>query len=202
LNLTSTQSYRIVCYLLEHPRANILRISKATGVSYGWSNEVVNFLKSAGIVSVSWRRCDLVDAIRLLEILAFQRPFDKLTARSFNLEALSIAEGESMLRESCRKERLRYGLTVFSGLRRFMEHYITYPTIHAYVEDIQISNRIPKGNGPVSINLLSPDHSNILDGSVEVDGFSVCSRAQVIIDLFSSGLGRDAAIKLVEMVKR
>jgi len=154
LNLASTQSYRIACYLLEHPRANILRVSKATGVSYGWSNEVVNFFKSAGIASVSWRRCELVDAIRLLEILACQRPFNKLTARAFNLEALSIAEGEALLREYYRRERLRYGLTMFSGLRRFMEYCITYPTIHVYVEDMQISDRILKGNGPISINLL------------------------------------------------
>ena len=202
MNLASTQSYKIVCYLLEHPRSNILTISKATGVSYGWSNEVVNFLKGAGIVSVGWRRCELVDAIRLLEILAFQRPFDKLIAHSFSLEVLSITEGEDLLRKSCRRENLGYELTVFSGLRRFMEYYITYPTIHAYVEDIRISEQIPKGNGPISINLLSADHPDILDNSVEVEGFSVCSRAQVIIDLFSSGLGRDAAVKLVEMVKR
>lgn len=188
--------------MLEHPRTNILEISRATDVSYGWSNEVVNFLKSTGIVSVSWRKCELVDAIRLLEILAFQRPFSKLTACSFNLETLSIAEGEDLLREYCLREHLRYGLTVFSGLKRFMEYYITYPTIHAYVEDIRISDQIPEGNGPISINLLPTDHPNILDNSIEVKGFSVCSRAQVIIDLFSSGLGRDAAIKLVEMVKR
>ncbi len=192
----------MVCYLLEHPRTNILEISKATNVSYGWSNEVINFLKDAGIVSVGWRRCAVVDAIRLLEILAFQRPFDKLVARSFNLEALSIAEGEKLLRESCQRKRFRYGLTVFSGLSRFMEYYITYPTIHAYVEDLRNSEQIPKGNGPISINLLSADHQNILESSVQVKGFSVCSRAQVIIDLFSSGLGRDAAIKLVEMMRR
>jgi len=179
-----------------------LEVSKAMGVSYGRSNEVVNFLKDAGIVSVGWRRCELVDAIRLLEILAFQRPFEKLLVSSFNLESLSIAEGENLLRESCRRNRSRYGLTVFSGLRRFMEYYITYPAIHVYVEDQRVSERIPKGNGPVSINLLSADHSSILGSSVEVEGFSVCSRAQVIIDLFSSGLGRDAAIKLVEMMRQ
>ncbi|MFQ6074884.1 MAG: hypothetical protein ACE5Z5_01945 [Candidatus Bathyarchaeia archaeon] len=201
MNLASTQSYRVVCFLLEHPRTNILEISRATGVSYGWSNEVVNFLKSGGIVSMGWRRCELVDAIRLLEILAFQRPFDRLTASSFNLEVLSVTEGEALLMESCRRENLGYGLTVFSGLRRFMEYYITYPTIHAYVEDIRITEQIPKGNGPISVNLMLADHPDILDDSVEVEGFSVCSRAQVMIDLFSSGLGRDAAIKLVEMMR-
>jgi len=201
LNLTSAQSYRIVSYLLDHPRTNILEISKVADISYGWTDEVVNFLRDVGIVSVGWRSCELIDALRLLEILAFQRPFGRLTVRSFNLEALSITEGENLLRESCRREHLRYGFTVFSGLSRYMEYYITYPTIHAYVEDIRISHQIPKGNGPVSLNLLQADHSNILGDSSELQGFSVCSRAQVMIDLFSSGLGRDAAIKLVDMVK-
>lgn len=202
MNLASAQSYRVVCHLLEHPRTNILEVSKATEVSYGWSNEVVNFLRDAGIVSVGWRRCELVDPIRLMEIVAFQRPFDKLIGRSFNLEALSVTEGENLLRESCLSRHVRYGLTAFSGLGRFMEYYITYPTIHAYVEDLKVTNQIPKGNGPIQINLLSVDHLNILDNLVEVGGFSVCSRAQVAIDLFSSGLGRDAAIRLVEMMKR
>jgi len=163
---------------------------------------VVNFLKDAGIVSVGWRSCELIDAIHLLEVLAFQRPFDKVIVRSFNLEVLSIADGEDLIRESCKRNRMRYGLTMFSGLRRFMEYYITYPTIHAYVEDIGVSDKMPKGNGPVSINLLSADHKDILDSSVEVEDYSVCSKAQVIIDLFSSGFGRDAAIKLVETMRR
>ncbi len=82
-----------------------------------------------------------------------------------------------------------------------MEYYITYPTIHAYIEDIRVLDRVPAGNGPITVNLLLADRSSILDGCIEVEGFFVCSRGQVIIDLFSSGLGRDAAIKLVEMVK-
>jgi hypothetical protein len=179
-----------------------LEVSKATNTSYGWCNEVVNLLKDTGIASIGWRRCELIDVIRLLEILAFQRPFDKLITRSFNLEVLSLVDGENLLRESCQRNHLRYGLTVFSGLRRYMEYYITYPTIHAYVEDIRVADKITKGNGLISINLLSTDHQDILDSSVDVEGFSVCSQAQVIIDLFSSSLGRDAAIKLVEMMKR
>jgi hypothetical protein len=202
LKLTSVQSYKIVGYLLEQPQTNMLEVSRATGISYGWTNEVVNFLKGAGIVSTGWRECKLVDAVRLLEILAFQRPFYKLTAHSFTLEAFSVAEGEDLLKECCQKRGMRYGLTVFSGLSRFMEYYITYPIIHAYVEDEDIADQLPKGNGPISIKLLLADHSNILKNVVDVEGFSICSRAQVIIDLFSSGVGRDAAIRLLEMMKQ
>jgi len=32
-----------------------------------------------------------------------------------------------------------------------------------------------------------------------VEGFSVCSPAQIAIDLFCSGVGRDAAVKFIEM---
>ena len=163
---------------------------------------MVNYLKHVGIVSVDWHKCELIDTIRLLEIMAFQRPFDKLIKHSFSLEVLSLTDGENLLKEFCQNNHLKYGLTMFSGLRRYMEYYITYPTIHAYVEDIRVSDKIPKGNGPISINLLSTDHQDILDSPVEMDGFSICSKAQVIIDLFSSGLGRDAAIKLVEIVRQ
>ena len=200
MKLTSPKAYKVVNYLLEHKKTNQLEISRETEVAYGWTNDVVNFLGDRGIVSKGWRRCELEDPLQLLEVIALERPLNKLVKSSFRLEVLSAAEGEELLRRSCEEQGVRYGLTVFSGLRRFYEYYITFPEIHAYVSDEGIENFILHGRGPITLSLLYPDQGGILEETRNLEGFSVCSPVQVVIDLFCSGVGRDAAIRLLEVI--
>jgi len=200
MKLTSPKAYKVVKYLLEHKETNQLEISRETGVAYGWTNDVINFLCDRGIVSKGWRRCELEEPLQLLEVVALERPLNKLVKSSFRLEVLSVAEGEEQLRRSCEKQGIRYGLTVFSGLRRLYEYYITFPEIYAYVSDERIENYILHGRGPITLSLLYPDQGGILEETRNLEGLSVCSAIQVVIDLFCSGVGRDAAIKLLEVM--
>jgi len=200
MKLTSPKVYEVIKYLLRHKRANQLAISRETGVAYGWTNEVINFLYERGVVSKGWRRCELADASQLLEIIALERPLTRLVKASFRLEVLSIGEGEELLRRVCEEHKVRYGLTVFSGLKRFYEYYITFPEIHAHVSDLDVEANIPHGRGPITLNLLYPDHPSILEETKQIEEFSICSPIQIVIDLFCSGFGRDAAIKLLELI--
>lgn len=201
MKLTSSKSYEVMKYLLAHKETNQLEISRETGVSYGWTNEVVNFLYDRGIVSKGWRRCELEDPIQLLEIIAIERPLSGLVKSSFRLEASSIAEGEELLRRACNEHGVGYGFTVYSGLKRFYEYYITFPEVHVYVSDEKMEDYVVHGRGPITLSLLVPDQVSILKETVTVEGFSVCSPVQVAIDLFCSGSGRDAAIKFLEVLR-
>jgi hypothetical protein len=200
MKLTSPKAYKVVKYLLGRKKTNQLEISRETGVAYGWTNAVINFLYDRGIVSKGWRRCELEDPLQLLEVIALERPLNKLVKSSFRLEALSVVEGEELFRRACEEHEVRYGLTVFSGLRRFYEYYISFPEIHAYVSDEKMENYISHGRGPITLSLLFPDQRGILKETRKMEGFSVCSPVQVVFDLFCSGVGRDAAIKLLEVI--
>lgn len=188
----------MVKFLLENPETNQFRISDGTDVAYGWVNEIVNFLHQLDIVSKSWRKCTLEDPVRLLEMIAFERPLNRLVTKSFRLEATSALEGENVLRDVCEQSGVQYGLTVFSGLTRYYQYYIAYPSIHAYISADGIEGRIPHGEGPITLVLLSPDHPDILKNTRRVESFSTCSPTQTVIDLFCSGIGRDAAVKFIE----
>jgi len=50
------------------------------------------------------------------------------------------------------------------------------------------------------LSLLYPDQQPIIEETRNIEGFSVCSPVQVVIDLFCSGVGRDAAIKLLDVI--
>lgn len=200
MKLTSPRAYSAVQYLLQHQKTNQLEISQKTGIAYGWVNEVINFLHDRGVVSKGWRQCMLRDPAQLLEIIALERPLDLLVKESFRLEALSIGEGEEQVRRAFDENGVKYGLTVFSGLKRFYEYYITFPRIDVYVSDESAGRFIQHGQGPVTVNLIPPDHPSILRETKKIEGFSVCAPLQVVIDLFCSGVGRDAAMKLLEAI--
>ena len=200
MKLTSPKAYAVIKYLLRHKKVNQLKISSETGVAYGWTNEVINFLYDRGVVSKGWRQCELIDAAQLLEIIALERPLNSIVRASFRLETLSVEEGEKLLNRICKEQSVKFALTVFSGLKRFYEYYIAFPEIHAYVSDENVKTAIPHGRGPITLNLLYPDHPSILEDIKEMEGFWVCSPIQVVIDLFCSGSGRDAAIKLLELL--
>jgi hypothetical protein len=201
MKLTSPKAYNVAKYLLGHKETNQLEISRETGVAYGWTNEVVNFLYERGIVSKGWRRCELEEPLQLLEAIALERPLSRLVKSSFKLEVLSVAEGEELLRRVCSEQGVSYGLTVFSGLKRYYEYYITFPEVHAYVSDKKVGGSFRQGRGPITLSLLSPDQDSILYETENRAGFSVCSPVQVVVDLFCSGTGRDGAIKLLEVIR-
>ena len=200
LKLTSNKAYRVVKYLLQHREASQLEISGNAHVAYGWTSEVVNFLFERDIVSKRWRRCELRDPFKLLEIIALERPLNELVVESFRLEVRSVPEGERLLKQMCDMRNVEYGLTGFSGLRRYYEYHIGFPEIHAYMSDQKVGDWIPHGQGPILLNLLCPDHPDILEEAKQVDGVRTCSPIQVAIDLFCSGAGRDAAIKVLEAI--
>jgi len=200
MKLTSPKAYKVIKYLLTNKRTNNLEISRETGVAYSWTNEILNFLYDRHIVSKGWRTFELKDQFKLLEAVALERPINKLVTASFRLETSSVIEGEAILKRICEKWGVKYGFTVFSGLRRFYEYYISFPEIHVYVSDKKIEKNIPHGLGPITVSLLQPDQKSILDETKKINGFSVCSPIQVAIDLFCSNIGRDGAIKFLEVI--
>jgi len=114
-----------------------------------------------------------------------------------------IASAEKILREVCSKTQLDYALTAFSGLNRYLAYYITFPTVHTYTNNTeQLSQLLPKGRGPITVEVLRTDYPDILNSAKNINNFNVADSMQVVIDLFCLGsAGRDAATKLYEMMR-
>ena len=204
VKLSSPQAFRIAKYLLENPIAYQRQIQRDLNISIGWINKVVNSLYETQIAKKGkFRRIELEDPYALLDILSYQRPLQRLIQATVRLEITEIKLAEKKLKEICNKSQLNYALTVFSGLSYYLAYYITFPTIHIYVNNPQqLSQKLPKGRGPITIEILKPDHTDILTNAKEVNNFQVADPTQVVIDLFCLGsAGRDAATKLYEKIK-
>ena len=100
--------------------------------------------------------------------------------------------------------RGRYALTAFSALARYVEYYITYPTVHVYSKNpLELLGMIPRGRGDVTVQVLGPDSELILKNARRISGFTLVEPVQVVIDLFClGGSGRHGAMKLYEEMKK
>jgi len=204
VKLSSPQAFRIAKYLLEHPVTHQRQIHRDFGISLGWINTVVNSLYETGIARKGkWRRIELEDPYALLDLLSWQRPLQRLLEATVRLELTDIASAEKSVREICVKARLDYALTAFSGLSRYLAYYITFPTVHTYTNNPeQLTQLLPKGRGPITVEVLSTDYPDILKNARIMNNFDVVDPMQVVIDLFCLGsAGRDAATKLYEMIR-
>lgn len=204
VKLSSPQAFRIIKYLLEHPIAYQRQIHRDLGISIGWINKVANSLYEGGIATKGkLRRIELQDPYALLDLLSWQRPLQRLLKATVRLELTDIASAEKILREVCSKTQLDYALTAFSGLNRYLVYYITFPTVHTYTNNPeQLRQLLPKGRGPVTVEVLRMDYPDILNSAKNINNFNVADSMQVVIDLFCLGsAGRDAATKLYEMMR-
>ena len=204
VRLTSPQTYKVVAYLLAHPKTSQIEISTKAGVSRNLVNHVINELEAPGVVTQRAKgHLELNDSLRLLDVLSTERPLSRLVESEVRTEESEVSKVERIIRKSATNQS-EYTLTAFSALARYLEYYITYPTVHVYSQKpLELSDRIPKGRGDVTVQVLTPDSEVILKNARRIQGFALVEPVQVVIDLFClGGSGRDGAIKLYEEIRK
>jgi biotin operon repressor len=203
VRLTSPQTYKIVAYLLAHPKTSQIEISRRAGVSRNLVNHVISELEAPGVTTQKAKgHLELTDSLRLLEVLSTERPLSRLVESEVRTEESEVSKVERMVRNASAHAG-GYALTAFSALAKYVEYYITYPTVHVYSQKpLELSGRIPKGRGDVTVQVLRPDSELIQKNARRTRQFTLVEPVQVVIDLFClGGPGRDGATKLYEQIK-
>jgi hypothetical protein len=196
MKLTSKKAHQVIRYILINQEFTQRKIARETNVSLGYTNEVINYLKATGIVTKTTKNYLLWDKVKLLEKISLERPITTLVMDRLRLPTTTIQETENILARTLQDSD--YAFTAFAGLRRYYEYHIGYPIIHLYIEDEARLGQIERGDGAIQVIALRPDLENIIYNRKKVNHIYVCDKIQIIIDLFSIGTGRDAAIKFLE----
>ena len=189
------KSYRVVKYLLANKVTSQSEVSQKTKVAIGYVNEVLHYLADLDIVRIDYGRTQLIDYARLLDKISMDRVFKKKIIDTIRLPTSTVKDTENMLSAFCRNRNIEHAFTGFSGLRNYYEYHINYPMVHVYVQDAVDVLALEKGEGVIPVVLLKTDRPDILSEANTVNNVNVCDKVQIIIDLYSSGIGRDAAIK-------
>jgi len=191
---------RVVNHIMKNRIINQYEVSKKTKVSRSYVNYILMSLRALNIVTRKSQFYYLNDPFKLLQMIGFERPFNQLKKYEFRLPTDTIQSSEQIIKTYSEANKIKYAFTMFSGLKRYYEYHISYPIIHAYVDDIDKYDTIQKGEGPIPVVLIQPDYYYILDNRKKIDNYYVCDDMQIIIDLFSSGIGRDAAYKYLNVI--
>ena len=122
-------------------------------------------------------------------------------------EESDVSKVERMVRNASvhtSRSNDNYGLTCFSALSKYIEYYITYPTVHVYSDrPDELRKGLIEGRGDVVVQILKPDSELILGNARRVRDLSLVEPIQAVIDIFClGGAGRDGAVKLYESVKQ
>lgn len=164
---------------------------------------VVQSLEGPGIVSQEAREhLELKEPLRLLEALSIERPLSKLVTEEIRTEQADVSKVERMVRNwSVHSPRVgRYALTCFSALSKYMEYYISYPSVHVYSSNPeQLSEGLLRGRGDIVVHFLRPDSDLIFRNTRLIKDLTIVEPIQVVVDLFClGGAGRDGAMKLYQ----
>jgi biotin operon repressor len=207
VRLTATQTFKVISYLLNNPETSQVEISRNVEVSRDLVSHVVKELEAPGIVLQEAREhLELKDPLRLLEALSVQRPLSKLVSEEIRTEESNVIKVEKMIRNAAihSAHSSRYAFTCFSALSKYIEYYITYPTVHVYSDRPgELRKALIEGRGDVVVQILKPDSELILRNARRVRDLVVVEPIEVVIDLFClGGAGRDGAMKLYERLKQ
>lgn len=200
MKISSEKSMRVVNHIMKNRVINQYEVSKRTKVSRSYVNYILMNLKALNIVTRKSQFYYLNDPFKLLQMISFERPFSQLKTYEFRLPTDDIKNSEQIINNFSEANKIKYAFTMYSGLKRYYEYHISYPIIHAYVGDINKYENLQKGEGPIQIVLVKPDYNFILQNRIKINNDYVCDNIQIIIDLFSSGLGRDAAYKYLNVI--
>lgn len=199
MKLDSPVTYRIVRYLLSHPRSSQIEVAEQAGASRNLVSYVVAQLRASGLAAQRGRmKLELVDHLRLLEALSIQRPLSKLIAAEVRTEESNPEKVERQIRNTSAHFGFKYALTAFSALSKYTEYYLNYPTVHVYCDrPAGLLGHLPAGRGDVTVVVLRPDFESIVARARRVNDLSVVDPIQAVIDIFGlGGGGRDGAIRL------
>jgi hypothetical protein len=201
MKITHGQSIKVVKNILRNKIVNQRKIKSETNVSLGRINEICQGLREINILKKDGQHYVLSDPFELLKLISFERSLNRLELSTIRLPYNTINDCEKYLTEILNKNTTRYAFTCFSGLKFYYEYHISYPLIHVYIDNTNILKEIEAGQGPIPVIFLKIDNEDIIEESIKKDDKNVCDKVQILIDLYSSDLGKDAAYDFIKVIR-
>jgi len=204
VKLTSPRSWEVTSTLLKTDGASIRQLSIKSGVSYGWTHATVRTLASKGIVSDAKGSIKITNINKLLNGIAWERPFERLFYREIRISASSTVELAQEISSVCDDLGVLCAFTIFTAGEAYTGYSARHDTVYLYLEkkNIDMLNGMfdVHSSGGIVARIYSPDRDVFRDRTVSsVEGLWLVSPSQALLDCAGLGYaGRDITQKLVE----
>jgi hypothetical protein len=185
--------------------ASIRQLSIESGVSYGWSHATAKALISKGIASDAGGRLRVVDINKLINGIAWERPFESLFAQEIKITTESAIELAKEICLVCDEQRISCAFTSFTAGEIYTGYSARHDSVYLYLEKKNISELAEmfdvRTQGEIAVRIYTPDRDVFKDRrTFSVEGVWLASPSMVLLDCAGEGYaGRDLTQKLVEI---
>jgi hypothetical protein len=205
VKLTSPKSWQVISHLLKMKEASIRQLSIASGVSYGWTHATAKALVSKGIASDAGGRLRIIDINKLINGIAWERPFERLFAQEIKITAESAIELAKEICLVCDEQQIACAFTSSTAGEIYTGYSARHDSVYLYLETKNITELaemfdVPT-QGDIAVRIYAPDRDVFMDRrTFSVEGLWLASPSMVLLDCAGQGYaGRDLTQKLVEI---
>ena len=198
--LTSEKAWKIVCSLLIDMPSNILSVSKKTGVSYGWTNNIIHKLEDSGIITVDYG-LRIKDLDRLFNLVSWERALEGLLLETMNTNFSTATQCISEVALNLNRLGIDYAFTAHSSAVSYGSSIMREDTAYIYLPNPSdrevIRSFSERGAGGCRLKVYVPER-DIMKSSTMFNGIRIVDVCQNILDL--AGLGMDGRIAAKDLV--
>jgi len=200
--ISSAKSWKVVIALLTENECSIRHLSKKTNVSYGWTHATVRSLIAKGIVIEVNNYVKLQDIPKLLNGIAWERPFEKLFYNEAVLPDSDALSAARTITKMCDTQNIDCAFTSFTAGGMYTKYGFRHDTVYVYIAKENLDPFLKSFAAPdtqgVKIRVYKPDRDVFSDTRI-MEEMRLVSPAQALLDLAGLGYsGRDLTLKLVE----
>jgi hypothetical protein len=153
--------------LLKTKETSIRQLSIKSNVSYGWTHATIQALVSKGIVSGSDGYIKINDINKLLNGIAWERPFERLLAREIRIAALSPVVLAQEICLVCDEQQIPCAFTSFTAGEIYTGCSARHDSAYLYLEKKNIAELTGmidvRDEGGITVRFYTPDREVFKD---------------------------------------
>lgn len=198
--ITTPKAWHVTYELLAGGATSVRQLAQRTNVSYGWAHKTVASLIALGVARHEHGVVAIHDVPRLLNGVAWERPFRQLQVVELPTDFESVEDGAVELTSQLKHSGEDFAFTAHTAAGPYTGYGFRADRFHLYADASVVKELIVPGNGP-KLHTYKVDRP--LEGATEMDGLRLASKEQVLLDLAGLGPGaKDITNALVKAVAR
>lgn len=202
VKITSEKSWKVITRLLTEKTTSIRQLSILEKVSYGWAHATIQSLLSQGVVTRKGNYVSISDTNKLLNGVAWERPFENLFADEITIDYQDAFKAASELSQILKNNGINFAFTSYTAAGLYTGYAIRHDAVYLYLEKKEMdffksTFRETEKQG-IKARIYTPDRDVFTD-TREKEGILVVSPSQALLDLAGLGYsGRDITKAMVD----
>ena len=113
---------------------SIRQLSLLEKVSYGWAHATIQSILSQGVVTRKENYVSISDTNKLLNGVAWERPFENLFADEINIDYQDAFKAASELSQILKNKGIKFAFTSYTAAGLYTGYAVRHDTVYLYLE--------------------------------------------------------------------